>query len=183
MKVKEKRKLLRELNKEARSKATLLKEAGYTGSMTEPPTVNASKVESGELIRHIEDLQIYTRSQLSTVEGMSEFVDSTLSTLHRHGYNFVNETNLSDFGEFMNFFRDKNDAKAYPSNEVAELYKNMQRLGISSKVMERNFKDFLTDQEGIVDILEALEELDLPENRKRISSTEVREQLESMGLL
>ena len=182
MTVKGRRKILTELNKIARTRAKALKEAGYSGEMTEPPTVNASKVDSANLIRSIEDLQIYTRSKISTVEGMEEFVDSTLSTLHSNGYDFIDEYNLAQFGRFMNSVREKHTAKSFPSNEVAKLYENMERLGVSPRVMETHFKGYLASQEGIGDLMETLEELDLPENRKRISSTEIKEKMGELGL-
>ena len=177
-----KRALMVQLNKVARSKAKALKDAGYTGEMTRPPVMNARNIPPEELTRRIMDLDIYNRNKLSTVEGMEEFKNATLNTLNENGYDFVDEENLSDFGRFMNSVREKHYAKSFPSNEVATLYSNMERLGISSKTMERHFKGYLASQEGIGDLLETLEGMKLPEGRKRISSTEVKEEMKELGL-
>lgn len=182
MKVKERRSLLVSLNKEAKRRAKDLLKAGYDGEMTKPPTVDAYRTPTEELARSIEELQIYTRDERSTVRGMREFVRDTLITLDLHGYEFVNEGNLAEFGRFMNSVREKHYAKSFPSNEVAKLYSNMEELGISPAVMEKHFKEQLTSQEGIGDLLETLEEMDLPRNRKRISSTEVKDKMRELGL-
>lgn len=182
MKVKERRSLLVSLNKEAKSRAKELIKAGYDGEMTKPPTVDAYRTPTDQLARSIEDLQIYNRDERSTVEGMREFVRDTLTTLDLHGYDYINEGNLAEFGRFMNSVREKHYAKSFPSNEVAKLYSNMEELGISPATMERHFKDYLSSQEGIGDLLETLESMELPEHRKRISSTEVKDRLKELGL-
>lgn len=182
MKVKDRRSLLVSLNKEARSRAKDLIKAGYDGEMTKPPTVDAYRTPTDQLARSIEDLQIYTRDDRSTVEGMEMFIRSTLTTLDVHGYEFVTESNLADFGRFMNSVREKHTAKSFPSNEVAKLYDKMEERGISPATMERHFKEYLASQEGIGDLHEALDELELPEHRKRISSTEVKDKLKELGL-
>jgi len=182
MKVKERRRLLVSLNKEAKRRAKDLIKAGFDGEMTKPPTVDAYRTPTEQLTRSIEELQIYNRDERSTVEGMKEFVRDTLTTLDLHGYEFVNEGNLAEFGRFMNSVREKHYAKSFPSNEVAKLYSNMEELGISPAVMEKHFKEQLSSQEGIGDLLETLEEMNLPSNRKRISSTEVKDKMRELGL-
>ena len=182
MKIKDRRSLLVSLNKEARSRAKDLIKAGYDGEMTKPPTVDAHRLPTDYLARAIEDLQIYNRDERSTVEGMKEFVRDTLTTLDLHGYDFVNEGNLAEFGRFMNSVREKHYAKSFPSNEVAKLYENMQELGITPATMERHFKGYLATQEGVGDLLETMESLNLPEHRKRISSTEVKDRMKELGL-
>lgn len=183
MSITKQRDILKNLNKEARTRAGRLKKAGYSGAMTEPPIVNYSKVPSADLIRSIEDLQIYTRDKLSTVKGMKDFVKNTLSTLQSNGYDFITQDNLSDFGRFMNKVREIHGAKAFPSNAVAKMYDNMERLGISPRVIETKFKEFLASQEGIADIMETLDNIELPDGRKRISSTEVKDRMRELGLI
>ena len=182
MKVKERRSFIVELNKEAKSKAKALLKAGFDGEMTKPPIVDAHRLPTDELARAIEELQIYNRDERSTVEGMRSFVRDTLTTLDLHGYEFVNEGNLAEFGRFMNSVREKHYAKSFPSNEVAKLYSNMEKLGVSPAVMEKHFNDYLSRQEGVGDLLETLEEMNLPKNRKRISSTEIKDKMKELGL-
>ena len=177
------RKLLRDLNKEARARAKRLKKAGFTGEMTEPPTVDYQRTPREELIRRIEDLQMYTRNKLSRVSGMKKFQRETLATLHGHGYDFVDKNNLADFGRFMNMVRDLHGSKAFPSNEVANMYKNMERLNISPNVIKTKFADYLTSQAGINDLSMTLDTMRLPENRARISSTEVMDKMKELGFM
>ena len=177
-----KRTILRSLNKEARGRARDLKGAGYKGAMTEPPTKNASKVPAYELTKSIADLEIYLDNKLSTVAGMNEAVSKTLGTLQSHGYDFVDESNLADFGRFMNYVRDLHGELAFPSKEAADLWASMQELGISNAVMARWFTDYLASESGIIDLETTLDTMRLPEGRKRISSTEVMVQMAEYGL-
>ena len=182
MNITSQREVLRKLNKEVRTRAKRLKKAGFTGEMTTPNIRNYRKVPRDELLRQIEDLQSYTRNRLSTVKGMKSFVRGNLTTLHAHGYDFVNKDNLADFGRFMNMVRDIHGARAFPSNEVANIYKNMERLNISPNVIKQKFGEYLSDMSGIVDLELTLQQIDLPKGRARISSTEIMEKMEELGL-
>lgn len=183
MSVTERRKILREVNKVARVKAKRLKKAGYTGAMANPQLLNASKVPSIELVRRIEEVQIYNRSPLSTVKGMKKFEKDTLETLKSHGYGFVDKSNLADFGRYMNMVRSKHLSKMFPSDEVAKMFVSMEKLGISPRVIETKFKGWLASQEGIVDLKLTLDEMELEEGRVRASSTEVANKMIELGLL
>ena len=183
MGVTKQRQLLRDLNREARVRAKRLKKAGYTGEMTLPPIKDYSRTHRDELLKSIEDLQMYTRNKLSTVSGMKRFERKTLESLREHGYDFVNKSNLSDFGRFMNMVRDLHGSKAFPSNEVANMYKNMERLNISPNVIKTKFKEYLTSQAGINDLVLTMGEMKLPEGRARVTSTEVLEKMEELGFI
>ena len=177
-----KRQILRSLNKTARSRAAELKAAGYKGEMTEPPTRDYSRTPGDELTRAIADLEIFLDDKRSTVSGMDDFVDKSLATLASHKYDFVDRSNLADFGRFMNYVRDLHNELAFPSKEVAQLWGKMQKLGISNKVMERWFTDYLSSESGITDLTTTLDTMSLPSGRKRISSTEVMVQMAEYGL-
>lgn len=177
-----KRQILRSLNKTARSRAKDLKSAGYTGEMTEPPTMDYSRTPAYALTKSIADLEIFLNDPRSTVEGMDSFVDKTIGTLHGHGYDFVDKSNLADFGRFMNYVRDLHGELAFPSKEAADLWASMQELGISNAVMRRWFTDYLASEAGIIDLETTLDTMRLPEGRKRISSTDVMLQMAEYGL-
>lgn len=190
MSVMDRRQLLKALNKEARKRAGALIKAGYDGNMTEPPIKDYQRTKSVDLVRAVADLEIYVNNPLSTVKGMEQFVSSTLETLHSHRdskgqqiYGFVNEGNLADFGRFMNYVRDTHGEKGFPSDQVSKMYKNFRSLGVSAKTIERKFSEYLTSEAGIMDLSLTLESMQLPEHRKRISSTEIFNQMGELGLL
>lgn len=177
-----KRQILRSANKEARARAKALKSAGYKGDMTEPPVKNASKLPAYALSKAIADVEIYLDDKRSTVEGMTDFVDATLDTLHKNGYDFVDKSNLADYGRFMNYVRDLHGELAFPSKEAADLWRKMEELGISNNVMKRWFTDYLATESGLKDLDITLDSMALPEGRKRMSSTEVMLKMDEYGL-
>ena len=183
MKIGEQRQILKALNKEARLRASRLIKAGYTGEMTQPPIMDYQRTHRDYLIHSIEELQSYTRDPRSRVSGMRKFIRGTLNTLNNHGYTFVNQDNLADFGRFMNMVRDIHGAKSFPSNEVAQMYKQMERLGVSPNVIKTKFGEFLSSQSGLMDLQLTLDTMRLPEGRKRVTSTEVYSQMKELGFI
>ena len=135
-----------------------------------------------QIANELSSTQKFLASGSSRVSEYGKVRQQIIESFQSNGYEFVNEDNLADFGRFMNSVREKHIAKSFPSDQVAKLYEDMEKKGISSATMERHFKGYLASQEGILDLREALAELDLPEHRKRISSTEVREKMKDLGL-
>ena len=82
----------------------------------------------------------------------------------------------------MNMVRQLHGATAFPSDEVVEMYKRAEKLGISRSVIKDKFGEYLTDLSGITDLNITLETMSLPEGRKRISSTEVIGKMKELGL-
>lgn len=177
-----KRQILRSLNKTARARAKELKAAGYHGAESNPPIKDYSRIPGEDLTKAIADLEIFLDDKRSTLEGMNEFVDKTIGTLHSRGYDFVNKDNLADYGRFMNYVRDLHGELAFPSKEAAQLWSKMEELGISNNVMKRWFTDYLSSESGLTDLNTTLDTMKLPAHRKRISSTEVMVQMAEYGL-
>ena len=189
MKIGEQRQILRAMNKEARLRASRLKKHGYGEAMQLPPIMDWKRTSADKLIKSIGELQIYLRNPRSRVSGMKRINKKTLDALHAvkdaNGdsvYDFVTEDNLADFGRFMNMVRQIHGATAFPSDEVVEMYKRAEKLGISRTVIKDKFGEYLTDLSGITDLNITLETMSLPEGRKRISSTEVMDKMRELGL-
>lgn len=84
-------------------------------------------------------LQAFTSKQTSTVSGMKQMRSKTISTLHERGITFVNESNLKEFGEFMDFNRALRQNGLYDSEQVAELYNWASKYDIDASLIKENF--------------------------------------------
>lgn len=64
----------------------------------------------------------FLTSDMSSLTGRKQIRRKTLRTLKEHGYGFVNASNISQFGEFMEYARQVLDDYIYDSEEVAEFF-------------------------------------------------------------
>lgn len=96
-----------------------------------------------ELAQRLSDLSRFVGSSQSTVKGIKERNKQTLDTLKEHGYGFVNEGNLSDFGDFMEQYRDQLLDMDYDSGDAAELYRIVEKHGLDPDKVAADFEFYL----------------------------------------
>ena len=68
-------------------------------------------------------------------------------------------------------------AGADQASENADIYVAASK-GVSAKTIEREFGQWLTSNQKMEDLYDAIEAFDLPATRKRMSSTEIRRNLQ-----
>lgn len=92
----------------------------------------------------MEDLLIdaygFVNAKSSSVSGYRDIQDKQIRSLQAKGYEFVNKSNLRQFGDFMDYFRSRKDAKSYGSGTVADTFNKAAKQGISPKELEKHFK-------------------------------------------
>src|SRR5574344_686100 len=104
------RKLYTELRDIARKRIKRAKAAGYGQNLVirkgtkKIPKISEIRTEA-ELRYRIGETAMLLENPLSTVSGIVRNEAKKLETLARHGYDFVNEGNLRDFGRFMEWVR------------------------------------------------------------------------------
>ena len=96
-----------------------------------------------ELAQRLSDLSRFVGSSQSTVRGIKERNKQTLETLKEHGYGFVNESNLRDFGDFMEQYRDQLLDMDYDSGDAAELYRIVEKHGLDPDKVAADFEFYL----------------------------------------
>lgn len=89
-------------------------------------------------------------SRRSTLTGQRSIVKDTLETLHSRGYDFVNESNLSDFGHFMNAWRKQNENEKLDSERVVILYNYTSAKKIDPDVVLEHFNDYLKRYASVI---------------------------------
>lgn len=94
----------------------------------------------------LSSLQRFLAMKESSITGLRETRDSILETLHEHGYDFINATNISDFGRFMDTVKSAAELMRYDSERVAELYHYGQKNKIPTQVLIRDFYDYMENK-------------------------------------
>lgn len=97
---------------------------------------------NGEIERELADVSNFLRNARTTVRGERKFINSEIRILRERGYNFIDESNIYDFIEFMEKKRQELGDKVYDSGKAADVYDAGQRLKIPTKVLEKNFDYF-----------------------------------------
>ena len=75
--------------------------------------------EVEDLPRELTQLARFVASERTSVTGLKRIEKQTISTLHQHGYTFVNTKNVRQFGAFMEEMRQAGLSKLYSSEFIA----------------------------------------------------------------
>lgn len=175
------------LEKEVRKEYTRLRDisqkrlkrlaaAGYTDTdvykknVSHYPKLKDIKTKS-ELAQRLSDLSRFVASTQSTVKGIKEREKKVLQTLKKSGYKYVNESNLSDFGEFMEYYRDAMYDMEYDSGDAADLYTVVEKNKLDPEKVKEDFDFWLENIEDAKKIRKA--------KRRTGKTSEVLEELVS----
>lgn len=100
----------------------------------------------------MEDLLVdafrFVSAKTSSVSGYRNTQDKQVNALQAAGYDFVNRGNLRQFGEFMDYFRDRKDSKSFGSGTVAKAFGMAAKKGITPKQLEQHFKFYVNQVKG-----------------------------------
>ena len=80
-----------------------------------------------DLPRELTQLARFVASERSSVTGLKRIDKQTISTLHQHGYTFVNAKNVGQFGAFMEEMRQAGYSKLYSSEFLANWWSEKGR--------------------------------------------------------
>lgn len=85
----------------------------------------------------------FLSKKASSVTGLREITDKTLTTLHEHGYDFVTKDNIDDFSRFMDAVRVSAEDMRYDSERTAELLDWGNKNKVSVDELIKKFEHFM----------------------------------------
>ena len=80
-----------------------------------------------DLPRELTLLARFVASEKSSITGLKRIETKAISTLHQHGYTFVNAGNVGQFGSFMEEMRQAGYSKLYSSEFLANWWSEKGR--------------------------------------------------------
>ena len=99
----------------------------------------------------MEDLLIdayrFVSAKTSSVSGWKQTRSKQIDSLQAAGYDFVDESNIRWFGQFMDYFRDRKYSKSFGSKTVATTLNQAAKQKISSRELKRHFKFYIEQVE------------------------------------
>ena len=126
----------------------------YQKNVKHYPKLKDIKSKS-ELAQRLSDLSRFVGSTQSTVKGLKEREKKVLKTLKKSGYKYVNESNLSDFGDFMEYYRDALYDLEYDSGDAADLYTVVEKNKLDPEKVKEDFDFWLENVEDAKKIRKA----------------------------
>ena len=153
------RKLYTELRDIANKRIKRANKAGYGQNMVirqgakKIPKLAEIRTEA-ELRFRIGETAMFLENPLSTISGIERIEAKKLATLARHGYDFINEGNLQDFGRFMEWVRANYSDMLFDSDLVVKLYKTVTLGGFTVRAIKQMFDDYMNNLDAFTQVVE-----------------------------
>ena len=125
-----------------------------------------------QLMQKLSDIANFLSSTKSSVRERRRKERDILETLHEHGLTFVTRKNMKEFGEFMEAFRQQKLDSFYSSDQAADLYGLAMEKRINPESLQKNFEEFIDEQEKISNITRK-------KNSKPMTASELRRRLKN----
>ena len=109
------------LRKVANKRLARLQESKYKDSELAKEYAGGFEILANvaDLPRELTTLARFVASEKSSISGLKRMETKAISTLHQHGYTFVNAGNVGQFGAFMEEMRQAGYSKLYSSEFLA----------------------------------------------------------------
>lgn len=125
-----------------------------------------------QLMQKLSDIANFLSSRKSIVRERRKKEADILERMHKNGLDFVNEDNLQRFGEFMEAFRQEKIDSLFSSDQAADLFDIAIEKRISFDALQKNFEEFLGQEEKISKIKRR-------KSSKPMSASELRRRLKN----
>lgn len=133
------KRLDRVIKKGGRTAAAALEAKESLPTLRELRAENDTPLEVGKWLANVAVLKSDYRF---SVTGLSEHQEKTLAGLHKtRAYRWINEDNLRQFSEFMDWSRAVSSSKVYDSKRVTQWWKkNKDKFGSAEELQQAYFK-------------------------------------------
>lgn len=88
------------------------------------------------------DVSMYLRDPRHTVKGEREHMQKVIEGLHESKIYGIDESNFYEFTDFIEDIRKKYSEKIFDSLDTAEVFVNMNRIGVAPDVVMEHFDQF-----------------------------------------
>lgn len=135
-----------ELRKIANKRAARMAKAGFKSiySGVYYPTI-AQLGDIGSIRSALAAVARALRDPRSSMAAARKYNKRMIDTFHEHGYDFVNEKNLKDFIDYMEWARARSGSndRVFKSDRIAEVFEQAEEESVSATDLQKNFEDYL----------------------------------------
>lgn len=108
-----------------------------------------SELPNAQVAKALANVALFLNAETSSVTGFKQQRKRALATLKEHGYDFVTEANIGEFGEYMEYWRNHKLDMLYSSERVVDLFHFAQRNKVDRSVIFAEFERFLANSEKL----------------------------------
>lgn len=137
---------------ELREAAVVAEKAGVYLNRAQIKAVGGGRAMMEDLLI---DAYRFVSAKTSSVSGFRATQDKQINALQAAGYDFVNRGNLRQFGEFMDYFRSRKDAKSFGSGTVASAFSLAAKSKIPPDQLQKHFKFYVNQVQRGADTMTA----------------------------
>ena len=157
MNVKDLRRLLGKANREARERQKEFKEAGLIESEFSAIKIPAVRGQrKSDLVVNLANISKALNQYSMTVKGYKSIRDRRIETLKSRGFDFVNEGNIRQFGDFMDSIAEAHGKARYDYGTAKNIFEALEKRGINPNIIEEKFSNYLGSEKGLLDLEEVL---------------------------
>lgn len=100
-----------------------------------------SKIETeSELITRLYTVQKFLRSKGSKITGQKEIRKKAVEAAQEKGLDFINESNIADFGQYMDYLRAKYKGKQFDSERALRLFAASKKKDVDPLEVAEDFE-------------------------------------------
>ena len=108
-----------------------------------------SELPNAQVAKALANVALFLNAETSSVTGFRRQQKRALETLKAHGYDFVTEANIGEFGEYMEYWRNHKLDMLYSSERVVDVFHFAQRNKVDRSVIFAEFERFLANSEKL----------------------------------
>ena len=95
-----------------------------------------------ELMFKLYEVNKFVRARSSSVTGLKQIQNETIETFHDRGFTWINNGNIKQFGDYMEYMRATYGSKQFDSERAAELFGMVEsgNIGLDIEDVQKDFK-------------------------------------------
>lgn len=98
------------------------------------------------------DVSKFLRSARTTVTGERRFINAEVRVLQDRGYDFIDQSNIYEFIQFMDAEREEAGSKMFSSGDAVDVFNEGQRLNVPPEVLHKHFDYFVENMDKMENI-------------------------------
>ena len=102
--------------------------------------IGPTKLTESELYRNLQDVARFVSSSATSVTGIKSMLRKEVQTLQKHGYSYVNMSNILEFREFWKEIRAHNDIGGVYDPSITDLFNLAQKKNVDPASVGKAFE-------------------------------------------
>lgn len=119
---------------------------GTYGSYRFPKVKNLTE---NQMRTQLAEASRYLRDPHHSLRYERKYIAREVADWQQKGYDFINESNIYDFYQFMEDLREQYGSKAFDSGDAADVFNNTQKIGIDPKTAKEHFEYFAEHMDAL----------------------------------